>query len=150
MRKRLVVLGVVAALGVAGGAMALRGKPIHLESFRQARCVTPRLGAQGASWDTPVALRGAPTIHVSAEAAVGGLVLVRYPDGSVRHVTAPRDYIYPHDIRVASDERTLWIVTRGVLAGVLPRAYLHEYDVPSRVLVRELELDPEELPAPCR
>ena len=114
-----------------------------------ATCVAPYDTPAGRAWDRNIGLRDGTSVNVSANGSVDGYVFARYPDGATRHITTHRDYVYPHDIRRDRDSRTLWIVNSGWAAGIWREAHLYQYDLPSRILVRDLDVDPDDLPDPC-
>ena len=153
MIRRSAMIGVGAALVTTGAVAAFIARPSEadraLQKYAAAGCVRPHSEQGTRTWNNEIELHTGLKINVSAKAFVGGLVFVRYPDSSVRHVTTLRDYVYPHDIRLTDDTKTLWILNSGLGGGIWPEAHLYEYDISSRILVRDLDVDPDHLPEPC-
>lgn len=152
MRGARRVITYTFAMGAVGALVAWWTQPTErdalIERYATASCVTPHSTPTGRRWSQGVARADGSSVQVSGEAFVGGLVAVRYPDGTTRHVTALRDYVYPHDIRLDPDSRTLWIVTSGLAAGIWPEAHLYEYDIATRI-AHEVEVAPDSLPEAC-
>jgi hypothetical protein len=153
MRWRPVALGFGAVVVAVAATAVLHARPtdtdLALAKYAAASCLDPHRTPTGQAWDNNLVLRNGTLVNVSANAFVGGLVLVRYPDGTTRDVTTLRDYVYPHDIRLTPGSQTLWIVNSGLAAGIWREAHLYQYDLTSRVLVRDIDLDPDGLPARC-
>jgi hypothetical protein len=153
MSRRNALTGIGAGLVTIAAVSVFVAKPSEtdrtLQEYVAARCVEPHSERGTRTWNNNIELPYGLNINVSADGSTGGLVLVRYPDKAVRHVTMLRDYVYPHDIRLTADAKTLWILNRGLGGGIWPEARLYEYDVISRILVRDLDVDPDDLPEPC-
>lgn len=72
-----------------------------------------------------------------------------------RQVTTFWDYSYPVDARLSRSTNTLWLVVSGGLGGsgligrLSDRAKLYEYDLVTRTIAHEFDLDPPDLPPPC-
>ena len=122
-----------------------------LGRYSRSVCLSPHLDGQSTrSWDNSVRLPNPGSFKVTGKAWIGGEFEVAFADdGIARSITKYYDYIYPSDARFESKTNTLWLVVNGSGGGVFREARLYQYDVSSRTLARELDIDPDDLPAPC-
>jgi hypothetical protein len=153
MVDRSAIAGVVLTLLASSAAAAWLARPtdvaIALGRFALASCVPSKQDAGGRYWNSTLLLRTDTSVRVTAEERPSSFAHVEFSDGTKREITARRDYVYPHDIRIAGHGETLWILTSGLGGGVFPEAHLYEYNLPSRTLVRALDVDPNDLPTAC-
>jgi hypothetical protein len=152
MNRWRVLLGLGATALVTGSVVAIL-KPSEaaraIQMYSAATCVSPRGVPTGRMWNNDVPLSTGTSINVAADSFIGSVVSVRYPDGTERHVPTLRDYVYPYDIRLTPDSKSLWILNSGLAAGIWHEAHLYEYDISTRILVHDLDVDPDDLPEPC-
>jgi hypothetical protein len=116
-----------------------------LGTLSHAVCLERQAQSQPASWDTTLVLRDGSRARLTAQAFIGGLVFVEFADGTTRHITSLRDYVYPSQLRWSESTQTLWITNAG--SGIVPEAHVYEYDMAARRLVRDLDIDPHRVPA---
>jgi hypothetical protein len=145
-----VALTLVAAVAAALWFLRPTEATVALAQYGRASCVSPKQDGGRRYWNSTLSLPGGASVKVTAEDQTGGLAYVEFSDGTTRHITTLRDYVYPHDLRIARESMTLWILNSGLGGGIFREAHLYEYNLVSRVLVRDLDVDPDDLPDACQ
>jgi hypothetical protein len=101
------------------------------------------------AWSHPLTLRDGGRVQVTGVQAPGGRIDVKYAvDGHEETAASSGDYIYPADVRFASD--LLYVKTSGVPAAFGgPQTWLFEYDLRQRRQTKRVLVDPTVLPPEC-
>ncbi len=162
--KALLQFASVAGIGclVAVGVTLARrptAERITLARYSASACVPSSRAAGKSSWNTALSLGGKESVQVLATGEMRSMFELAFSDEEHRRqVTTFWDYSYPRDARISRSTNTLWLLVTGglggggaiaTLLGLSDRARLYEYDLGTRTIAHEHELEVESLPASC-
>jgi len=126
-----------------------------LGRYSSATCVSPVRSSDRTTWDTTIPLGNGKSARVRATGDLRSMFELTFSDEDYRRdVTTFWDYSYPRDARVTRSTNTLWLVVSGGLGGGtlvrgFDRARLYEYDLASRAIAHEYDIQPSALPQAC-
>ena len=125
-----------------------------IERYRTATCVPfaakPDVRPHTREWNTPLALRDGSRVIVSGAEMAGGRIVLKDENSNRVEIAADaRDYVYPSDVRVDSENDLLYVKATGLAGGIFHETVLFEYDLRAQHLVREQNVADHDLPAEC-
>ena len=151
-----VMVTLSASVGVSLITLALQptSRGPLIQAYCAATCVVPKplsdSDPKTRSWDAVVEVAGGHRVAIRAAGMAGGRIAVRFtPDDIYERVIVPGDYIYPDDIRIREDRRTLYTKAQGFAGGVLGQTRLYAYDLVERRELASVLVDPAALPNNC-
>lgn len=157
----LVSVGGIACLTAAGVAWVRwpNAERTALARYSAAACVSPTQASDTRFWNANVQLRSDKSVRVLATGEMRTVFELHFSDEDYRRqVTTFWDYSYPSDARISRSTNTLWLVVAGGLgfdgllsrwAGLSNRARLYEYDLGTRTIAHEFDVQVEAFPAWC-
>lgn len=150
--SRTLAIGLVIAASITGvWACSAAEERSAVARFAKAMCISPERGADGQRvWRNTVALGEGHFVRVLSSGEMRSMFEVAFSDEDWRRqVTTFWDYSYPRDARLSPSTNTLWLVVSGGLGNLFDRAKLYEYDLATRTIAHDFDLEPADLPTPC-
>ena len=158
---RLAFVGGIACLTAAGVTWArwpTAGRTA-LARYSAAACVSPTRASDKRFWNSNIPLGSDKSVRVLATGEMRTMFELHFSDEDYRRqATTFWDYSYPSDARISRSTNTLWLVVAGGLgfsgllarwSGLSDRARLYEYDLGTRTIAHEFDLQLEAFPAWC-
>jgi hypothetical protein len=124
---------------------------LAVDRYTAAACIAPHRRGDLNSWDSLLHLAESKSVRVVASGNMNTTFdLVFSDEDYTRQVTTWWDYSYPRDAKLQRSTATLWLLVTGGVGGPFSdRARLYEFDLKSRIIAHEMDVDPEDLPKPC-